>query len=125
MENMRCSRASVFGKRDEKKIFDFNRTQVLSCLLIELEKAQKNFSYSEKAEQRKILIFLNETSTLSSNGVKMKCGGGSKTNNASPPPEATLDQKFLKINPHRNPKRFVIKMLIIRNSNFSIPYLNM
>ena len=40
--NTQCSRACIFGKREEKK-FDFTQTQALSCLPLELENAQKKF----------------------------------------------------------------------------------
>ena len=61
---MRCSRAHVFGRNDEKT-FSFHSNRVLSCLPIELKDGQTNFCYPEGAEPRKILPFLNKTISLS------------------------------------------------------------
>ena len=55
----------MFSVGGTEKNFDFNRTKVLSYIPIELENVQKNFCHPEGAELRKILLFLNKTTTLS------------------------------------------------------------
>ena len=68
----RCSRGKYtmftglcFWQEGRKQIFDFSRTQVFSCLSIELENAQNKFCHPETAELRKTLLFLNKIITLS------------------------------------------------------------